>query len=164
MTNDRPQSTQARAGGAPPFLALLLVAGMLIVAPAPAEAQDSLIVRRDGATMREGPGSYYPVIADLILGLPVLLIAETTGWNQVQADTLIGYVAQKAFEERPERQDPFRHPRDRPRIRVYRHGISAGVKGLASRIGNQLGAREATVDALLDYRIDARLILSMPPG
>lgn len=113
-------------------------------------------IQRERATLREGPGSFYPAIAELSQGVTVNVLETMDGWHRVQVQELNGYIAGKATEK-PDGavEDAFARMGQQPSVtQVAQSGISAAVKGFAERFTQRLDADTTLLSDILSYRMD----------
>ena len=95
-------------------------------------SQESSTVQRDRAIVRNGPGSFFQILAELEKGTSFAIIERDNGWLQIQKDELEGYVSRKVTIPRDISEDVFsRMGVQKADLRVSQHGMSAGVKGFA---------------------------------
>ncbi|MBN1327081.1 MAG: M48 family metalloprotease [Candidatus Cloacimonetes bacterium] len=115
------------------------------------------VIRRDRATLRQGPGSMFPILAELQKGAEIEINSEKSGWLDVQvtADTLTGYLSAKAITERKTQDDIFAAMGNQEAsLEVSRHGMSAGVKGFADKFTEKFDGNPAFFDLYASYRLD----------
>ena len=95
-------------------------------------SQESAIVQRDRAIVRNGPGSFFQVLAELEKGSSFFIIEKDNGWLQIEKSELKGYVSRKVLVSRQTSGDVFsKMGTQKTDLRVSQHGMSAGVKGFA---------------------------------
>ena len=118
-------------------------------------AEREYSVERPDAVLRQGPGSYFGVVAQLPVGTVLEVEGEERGWYKARLGDMQGYVSKKATQARGQRDNVFgRMGAQRPVARVSQHGVSAGIKGFAEKILPHLKGGAEPLPALLDYRID----------
>ncbi|NKB72694.1 MAG: M48 family metalloprotease [Candidatus Latescibacteria bacterium] len=119
-------------------------------------AVEEYTIKRPDAVLRQGPGSYFAVVAELPVGALLEVEAEERGWYKGRSGDMQGYVSKKATLARGKRDDIFgRMGAQRPVSKVSQHGVSAGIKGFAEKVLPHLKGGEGPLQELLDYRIDA---------
>ena len=115
-------------------------------------------VRRERTTLREGPGSFYPAIAELSRGVNVEVIRRLEGWYRVRVQELDGYISAKATQEQASQsavEDAFSQMGHQPAVtKVARSGVSAAVKGFAERFARRLEGDTTLLREMMDYRLD----------
>ncbi|MCK5051541.1 MAG: M48 family metalloprotease [Candidatus Cloacimonetes bacterium] len=95
-------------------------------------SQESATVKRDRAIVRNGPGSFFQILAELEKGTSFAILERDNGWLQIQKNELEGYVSRKVTIPREISVDVFsRMGVQKTDLRVSQHGMSAGVKGFA---------------------------------
>ena len=95
-------------------------------------SQESATVQRDRAIVRNGPGSFFQILAELEKGTSFAILERDNGWLQIQKNELEGYVSRKVTIPRETSVDVFsRMGVQKTDLRVSQHGMSAGVKGFA---------------------------------
>ena len=95
-------------------------------------SQESATVKRDRAIVRNGPGSFFQILAELEKGTSFAILERDNGWLQIQKNELEGYVSRKVTIPRETSVDVFsRMGVQKTDLRVSQHGMSAGVKGFA---------------------------------
>jgi len=112
-------------------------------------------VKRERAILRQGPGSFFPAVAELAQGTAVEVRQESDGWLNVQVDEYSGYISSKAIQGQPQKQDPLARLSDKPSVtRVSRSGVSAAVKGFAERFTTRLDGDTSFLNILYSYQMD----------
>jgi len=97
-------------------------------------AQESATVQRDRAIVRNGPGSFFQILAELEKGTTFSIMEKEDGWLQIQIEDLDGFVSRKVTVPRQDAEDIFsKMGRQKTDLRVSQHGMSAGVKGFAQK-------------------------------
>lgn len=125
--------------------------------PLVAGAQTRAVVRQADVVLRAGPGSYYPVLAELHLGLSLAIQDSTDGWLQVRAGALDGYVSRRAVAESgPAPGVPPDTAALWDGLTVCRHGVPAGIRRSAGFCATRLSASPELLLALLESRADAQ--------
>lgn len=112
-------------------------------------------VKRERAVLRQGPGSFFPAVAELAQGTSVEVRDQTDGWLKVTVEELSGYISSKAVEGQTKKQDPFAQLSEKTSVtRVSRSGVSAAVKGFAERFATRLDGDTSFLDVLYSYHMD----------
>ncbi len=120
-------------------------------------SQESAIVQRDRAIVRNGPGSFFQILAELEKGTSFTIIERDNGWLQIQKNELEGYVSKKATVPRKTSDDIFsKMGRQKTDLRVSRHGMSAGVKGFATNFTKKFDGSPIFLNLYLQQILDAR--------
>lgn len=133
---------------------LVIGVAALVVASA-VVAEKSVVIQRENAALRAGPGSYHPVLAHLASGTQGIILQEMQGWYRIQMDALDGYVSRRAADLKKERRDVFSEfASERAAVTVSPHSLSAAVKGFAGPIAEAMRLSGAEVDAIEAVRVD----------
>lgn len=113
------------------------------------------VIKRKRAILREGPGSYYPVIAELSIGTKIIVLEILTGWYKVNVDSYIGYLSQKIVTGKLPRSDTFTKMGEQPVIiTVTQFGVSAAVKGFGDKFAQRVQGDMNFLDSIYAYRIN----------
>ncbi len=97
------------------------------------------IISRQRAYLRNGPGAFYEIVKELKTGDEVKIINEDELWLQVEFADTTGFLSAKALQKKKSGKTSFlsRTLSGDASIRISRHGMSAGAKGLAKRVVNK---------------------------
>ncbi len=118
-------------------------------------AGEQLMVKRDRAVLREGPGAFYPAIAELAQGAQFDLLEDHGEWYKIKINDLTGYVSSKVTEGKAERQDIFaKMGAQKPVTEVAQSGVSAAVKGFANKFTQRLKGDRDFLAQVFAYHID----------
>ncbi|MBS1271158.1 MAG: Beta-barrel assembly-enhancing protease [Candidatus Marinimicrobia bacterium] len=115
-------------------------------------------ITRKRATLREGPGSFFPAVAELQKGNEVEVLKTEEHWLQVSITGMTGYISKKAIEGSTEKSDdPFAQMSSKPSVtKVAQSGVSAAVKGFAEKYAKRLDGDESFLNTLYSYHINPR--------
>lgn len=103
-------------------------------------SEETAIVQRDRAIVRNGPGSFFRILAELEQGSSFTILEKENSWLQIQKNNLEGYVSSKVIAPRKRSDDVFsRMGVQKTDLRVSKHGMSAGVKGFAQKFTKNFG-------------------------
>jgi hypothetical protein len=115
-------------------------------------------IQRAGVVLREGPGSYYPVVKDLATGTKVDVIAEEENWLKISCSDGGGYVPSNALEAQEEMSSNIEQlARLKTNMISSPASESAGIKGLANDFSKLLDSRPVDLNYIADYNIDPKL-------
>ena len=121
-------------------------------------AKEFGVIQRKRATLREGPGSFFPAVAELQKGNEVEILKTEEHWLQVSITELTGYISKKAIEGKSgdkKSDDPFEQMSSQPSVtKVAQSGVSAAVKGFAEKYAKQLDGDESFLNTLYSYHIN----------
>jgi hypothetical protein len=131
-------------------------------------AQDTQTVKRKRAIMRDGPGSFYPVLAELPQGTEFIALETVEGWYKAQAADLEGYISRKVTKEKkggnnngqnglPGSMDVFNFGENSTApapVKVSQIGLSAAVKGYAKAYLEHLEGELAFLQEAITYRVN----------
>jgi uncharacterized protein YraI len=122
-------------------LSYRVVAFLLAVSiPVVAWAAD-LYTRRSNNQLREGPGTFFPVVAGLPVNTKVRKLEEKDRWLRVQAETKMGWLAEASLDEKQQSGTMEAMSKEWSDARASRGTVGAAVKGFAGQIKNvQRGA------------------------
>ncbi|HKJ67508.1 MAG TPA: SH3 domain-containing protein, partial [bacterium] len=128
---------------------ILLLAGCLLL------AGSTETIKRQRAVLREGPGSFFPAVAELSQGTSVEVQEQSNGWYRVTVEEYSGYVSGKAFQGERQTTDVLtRIGQEASVTEVSRSGVSAAVKGFAERFTTRLHGDDSLLETFYSYRID----------
>lgn len=120
-------------------------------------SQESVIVQRDRAIVRNGPGSFFQILAELEEGTSFTILEKDNGWLHIQKNELEGYVSRKVIVPRKASDDIFsKMGMQKTDLRVSRHGMSAGVKGFAQNFTNKFGGSPDFLTLYTTQKFDTR--------
>ncbi len=120
-------------------------------------SQESATVQRDRAIVRNGPGSFFQILAELEKGTSFTIMERDNGWLQIQVENLEGYVSKKVTVQRKASDDVFsRMGMQKTDLRVSQHGMSAGVKGFAQKFTKKFDGSTNFLTLYTDQKLDAR--------
>ncbi len=122
---------------------------------------DTKTIKRKRATLREGPGSYYPAIAELKEGHKVTILLDDESWPKVQFQNHEGYLSSKAFigvtataTGQSTSTDVFAAlAGQQPTAEISHAGVSAAVKGFAERFGRRMESDPGFISEMLNFRV-----------
>ncbi|MCD4828466.1 MAG: M48 family metalloprotease [Candidatus Cloacimonetes bacterium] len=127
--------------------ALIVTAILLLLAALLAAA--SVSVLRPRSMLREGPGSYYPILTRVDEGAECQVLETTVGWYRVSWRDTIGWLPLRATQPLVGSAG-LRTPRnDSLSVRITRHGMSAGAKGFAAGIARRFEGDIGVAEFLL---------------
>ncbi len=120
-------------------------------------AQETAIVQRDRAIVRNGPGSIYEILAELAKGTSFIILEEDGGWYNIEVESLNGYVSQKVTTQRKVADDIFsKMGSQKTDLRISQHGMSAGVKGFAERFTQKFEGSPNFFELYSTFRLDTK--------
>jgi uncharacterized protein YraI len=113
-----------------------VLAGVLaLILPAAAWAAD-LYTKRANSQLREGPGAFYPVVANLPVNTKVKGLEEKERWLRVQVGAQTGWLAAASLDEKRQSGAVESMSKEWGDVRASRGTVGAAVKGFAGRIKN----------------------------
>jgi len=113
-------------------------------------------VQRDRAIVRNGPGSFFRILAELEQGSSFAILERENNWLQIQKDEMQGYVSDKVIAPRKEFDDVFsKMGVQKTDLQVSKHGMSAGVKGFAQKFTKDFGGSPDFLTIYNSYNFDA---------
>ncbi len=131
------------------FLILILITVILI-------AQEIMVVKRNHAVLREGPGSFYPVVTTLKIDTQVEVLQKKGKWYQIRVGDKTGFISSKVFKEKKNRVNPEKMGESQTEIEVAQSGLTAGVKGFAERFSKKLKADDTFINYFMSYNINPK--------
>ena len=112
-------------------------------------------VRRNRALIRNGPGSFYEVIAAVPKGTVLDTMGVAGTWIKVRFQEKTGFVSEKVTEKAAPQKDIFSQMAFHPAaLKLSGHGMAAGAKGFAMRFSEQIKGDRHLVDRLSEYKLD----------
>ncbi|MCF7858383.1 MAG: M48 family metalloprotease [Candidatus Cloacimonetes bacterium] len=118
-------------------------------------ASEYATIQRDRAIVRNGPGSYYQIIAELEKGDSFVIKEENGGWLKMQKEKLEGYISQKVTIPRKSSEDIFsKMGVQKTDLYVSQHGMSAGVKGFAQKFTKKFSGSQDFITLYLNFNLD----------
>ncbi len=115
-----------------------------------------LIVKRNHSVLREGPGSFYPVIASLNANAKVTLLEDNGKWYRVQYQEKIGYISAKAFKTKKQREDLEKMGEIDTEVEISESGMTAGIKGFAEKVSKKLKSDKSFLNYFMNYHISPK--------
>jgi len=138
-------------------LTFMLAFSLLFISISNTAFAQDLTIMRERAVLREGPGSFYGILAELPVGTSVQKIEEEENWLHVRALSSTGYISPRVTREAPPRQDAFsRMGMQETTLDVSQHAMSAGIKGFGERFSQTFQGDQAFLDMALSYSFDSR--------
>ncbi|MDD3050494.1 MAG: M48 family metallopeptidase [Candidatus Cloacimonetes bacterium] len=114
----------------------------------PIIAEEFLIIQRDKSVLREGPGSFYPLLLELSAGTEVILIEKEKKWCKIRIAETEGYISERALTEKGREVAVISEFQGEAVSQASRHAVSAGIKGFAQ---NYSKSRPLDVNFLDNY-------------
>ncbi len=134
-----------------------LVLIMLALAVVSVSASRQLTIMRERSVLREGPGSFYEVIAELSVGEVLQFVEEEEDWYKVSYSESEGYLSPRMLEKAPQRSDTFGKMADAfASTDVSQHAMSAGIKGFGERFTQTFRGNENFLDYALEFSINTK--------
>ena len=116
---------------------------LAVTIPVVAWAAD-LYTKRSNNQLREGPGTFFPVVANLPVNTKVRKVEEKDRWLRVQAETKMGWRAEASLDEKRQAGTLEAMSKEWADARASRGTVGAAVKGFAGQIRNvQRGALDS---------------------
>lgn len=120
-------------------------------------ANTQLSIERERAVLRDGPGSFYDIVAELPIGSSVVRTGEEDGWYQVTYRNNKGFISPRMTQKTPPRQSALAGMTFQDTgTDVSQHAMSAGVKGFGERFTKTFQGDPAFLELALTYSMDAR--------
>lgn len=115
-------------------------------------------VKRKRAELREGPGAWFPVKAELAAGTEIeILETADESWLKVRTGNLSGYVSRRVTEGKAPEKDIFAQMgQQQTTTEIAQSGVSAAVKGFAEKYAKRLKGDPKFLTELYQYHLDAR--------
>ena len=116
------------------------------------------LITRSRAYLRTGPGAFYTVIKELKTGDEVTIVKEDEIWLQVQYADTTGFLSAKALQKKQSGKSSIlsRTLSGDASIRISRHGMSAGAKGLAKRVITKYNGNPEFFDNVFSWKFDEK--------
>jgi hypothetical protein len=137
-----------------PFLCIVIL--FVCFSPCLSIAEESTVhVRQDRAVIRNGPGSFYEVLATVPKGATLNSLETVGGWLKVRFRNKVGFMSAKVTREVSPHKDVFSQMAFHPAaLKLSRHGMAAGAKGFALRFAKRINGNHNLIDQLSAYRLD----------
>ena len=136
------------------FLSIVIL--FVCFSPCIGIAEESIInVKQNRAVIRNGPGSFYEVLATVPKGATLNSLEAVGGWFKVRFRDKVGFMSAKVTREAAPHKDVFSQMAFRPAsLKLSRHGMAAGAKGFAMRFAKRINGNSKLIDELSAYRLD----------
>lgn len=122
------------------------------------QADTILQIERERAVLREGPGSFYDIIAELSRGQEVNHLSTQDGWFFVGFNHTRGYLSPRMTERGIVREGPFDNMSFiETSTEVSQHAMAAGVKGFGERWTQTFKGDPGFLELALTYEMNAEL-------
>ncbi len=135
---------------------IMLSLGIMIFA-------SELTIQRERSVLREGPGSWHKVLAELPVGTRVNTLENDTDdtdsdqWYKVSALGKSGYISESSTKKLPPKNNVFEAmAKQKTNLTSSRHGVSAGVKGFGERFSKTFKGDISFVELATTYQMDAK--------
>ncbi len=133
------------------FLLILLILTSVLY------ATESARVARERAIVRNGPGSFYKILAELENGSSFQIIKKKNGWLNIRKQELEGYVSKKVTDKRDVPEDIFsKMGKQKTDLKVSQHGMSAGVKGFAQKFTKKFDGSPEFLGLYLQQQLNVK--------
>jgi Zn-dependent protease with chaperone function len=110
------------------------------------------VIDRDFVPLRQGAGSYYPVVIQLPKGTEYKIISPDENWVEIEAEETSGFVAAPLLlplqKQELSRSSMIFQRRD---VKVAAMGITAGIKGFAGKYSEQFGGDKNFLQAYAEF-------------
>lgn len=133
-----------------------LLIGCVLIALAAAAAAAVRQIEWARVKVMKGPGSYHPVVGELVKGAEVEVLDERGSWAHIQREELDGFIPLSAFDRRS-RQDLPADARGSGSQRASSSSETAAVKGFGEDV-EKAHAAAVGVDWSLLERIDGHTV------
>lgn len=111
----------------------------------------SATVTIDRAVVRQGPGAFFPVVAELGRGAEVSILSDEEGWMSIRAGNVSGYISSRAASQAASRPGGVSRTSGRQvDMTVSATGVSAAVRGISRQFASTLNVPESDIAALED--------------
>jgi len=120
-------------------------------------SQESASVQRDRGIVRNGPGSFFQIIAEFERGTTFTILERENGWLEINKNEIEGYISKKATIPRKDSADIFsKMGYQKTDLRVSQHGMSAGVKGFAQKFTKKFEGSPRFIDQYTNFKLDSK--------
>lgn len=124
---------------------------------------ETVIVKRDNTQLREGAGSWYPIIDTIPKESKVEKVKFTSDeedfgqWLKVNFNKSQGFISLISTQDIPPRKDVFASMANKSTsTTANRHGVSAGVKGFGERFSKTFKGNSNFVVEAMNYQINPK--------
>lgn len=112
-------------------------------------------VRQNRALIRNGPGSFYKVLAAVPKDTTLNAMGTVGGWIKIRFQKNIGFISEKVTRKAVSHKDVFSQMAFQPAaLKLSHHGMSAGAKGFAMRFAKQINGNRQLIDRFSAYHLD----------
>lgn len=111
----------------------------------------SSVITIERAPVRQGPGAFYPVVAELRRGADITVKSSDEGWVQIEAGRVSGYISSRATDlSAGSRSSELRRPSSGRTVdmSVTSTGVSAAVRGFSNQYANKMNVPQSTIREL----------------
>jgi hypothetical protein len=113
-------------------------------------------IQRDRTALRQGPGAWYPMLAELSSGSEVQILSRGVSWIEITYEDNTGYISENALKGKAKEVDVFAQmAMIEPPKAVSQSAVTASIKGFADKMSKRLDADPKNFDKLLSERIQA---------
>jgi len=113
-------------------------------------------IQRDRTALRQGPGAWYPMLAELSSGSDVQVLSRGVSWIEISYEDHTGYISENALKGKAKEVDVFAQmAMIEPPKTVSQSAVTASIKGFADKMSKRLKADPRNLDKLLSERIQA---------
>lgn len=119
----------------------------------------SSVITIERAPVRQGPGAFFPVVAELGKGASISIKSTEEGWMQIESGQVAGYVSSRALEAGPgARAAQVRRPGAARNVdmTVTSTGVSAAVRGFSKQFATKMDVPESALAELEARSMDAK--------
>jgi uncharacterized protein YraI len=110
------------------------------------------VVQIERATVRTGPGAFFPIVAELAQGAEIAIESQDDGWAKISAGDINGYVSSRAFQTRSAaRTETPRLQARQVDMTVSSTGVSAAVRGFSTQYAQAMNIDSGLLDQVTRY-------------
>lgn len=118
---------------------------------------EDVTIQRERTYLREGAGSYFPVLTEIPVKIRVSIISMEDSWLKVKYNKYEGFISETATKTQAKRNDIFaKMGSSKAEVNVGRHGMSAGVKGFGERFTKAFKGNPSFVTAAEKYELNPK--------
>lgn len=118
----------------------------------------SSVITIERAPVRQGPGAFFPVVAELGRGAAISVKSTEEGWIEIESNQIRGYVSSRATETGSgSRNVQVRRPGAARNVdmTVTSTGVSAAVRGFSKQFATKMEVPESMIAELEARTMDA---------
>lgn len=122
-----------------------------------------VVIKRDNSKLREGPGSWYPVLTSIPQDSKLETVEYSPEeddfgqWLKVKYQAYQGFISQTSTKDMPPKKNVFSQmARQSTSVTANKHSVSAGAKGFGQRFSKTFNGNSNFVVQAMNYNINPK--------